>query len=468
MTLHNASSSAATDRLWDQLLQVIEAGLVIPVLGRDLLRVDVDGRRVDFYRYLAERLARKLGVPMDELAPHASLDAVVYRFLDERGGLEDVYPALKSVMPRRGELPLPEPLVKLASIGAFKLFVSTTFDALLAEAIDRERFGGREKAQVLAYSPRDVQDLPCPLPKLNRPTVFSLFGRVSPVPHSYALTDEDTLEFMHCLQSEARRPRLLLDELAQRPLLFIGCSFADWLTRFLIRIAKSDRLWIARGKTDVVADSMVSGDANLVQFLHHFSERTRVFAGAPIEFVDELHRRWTEQPRSTALSSEPPAAHAHGSPAMESGAVFLSYASEDLAAALAIRDALEGAGVDTWLDKSALEAGDEYEGKIKRNITNCSLFMPIISRRVLTAERRFFRIEWAHAIETARMVSPSSRFIVPVVIDDTSYNEPAVPEAFRRLHWDRLAGGQPTLDFVERIRDCYRQCQISNVTALAR
>jgi hypothetical protein len=461
-------SSPGTERLWDQLLQFIEDGLVIPVLGRDLLHVSVEGRGVDFYSYLAERLASKLDVPLADVASPASLHAVIYRFLDGRGELEDVYPALRSVMPARGELPLPEPLVKLAQIEAFRLFVSTTFDSLLAEAIDRERFGGTQKTRMLAYAPRDVQDLPCPMAQLDRPTVFCLFGRVSPVPHSYAVTDEDTLEFMHCLQSEARRPRMLLDELARRPLLFIGCSFADWLTRFLIRIAKSDRLWIARGKTDVVADSAVRDDANLVQFLQHFSERTRVFPGTPVEFVNELHRRWSDHRAAGVRHSELPASDAPEPLDMESGAVFVSYASEDLPAALAIRDALERAGVDTWLDKSALEAGDQFEAKIKRNITNCSLFMPIISRQVLTTKRRFFRIEWAHAIEVARTVSPSIRFIVPVVIDDTSYTEPAVPEAFRQLHWDRLPGGEPSPDFVERIRSFYREYQISNVTALAR
>ena len=56
------SQSAADEELWDELLQLIEKGRVVPIVGRDLLTVDIDGQRVLLYRWLARQLADALGM----------------------------------------------------------------------------------------------------------------------------------------------------------------------------------------------------------------------------------------------------------------------------------------------------------------------------------------------------------------------------------------------------------------------
>ena len=45
-------------------------------------------------------------------------------------------------------------------------------------------------------------------------------------------------------------------------------------------------------------------------------------------------------------------------PSTATGAVFLSYASEDAAAAERIATALRDAGIEVWFDKSELRGGD--------------------------------------------------------------------------------------------------------------
>jgi hypothetical protein len=67
----------------------------------------------------------------------------------------------------------PEALLQLARIDRFKLFVTLTFDSLLAAAIDQVRTAGR--ALELAYSPKNAQDLPGPLEELRQPVVYHLF-----------------------------------------------------------------------------------------------------------------------------------------------------------------------------------------------------------------------------------------------------------------------------------------------------
>jgi hypothetical protein len=46
---------------------------------------------------------------------------------------------------------------------------------------------------------------------------------------------------------------------------------------------------------------------------------------------------------------------------MPAGAVFLSYASEDAAAAERIAGALRSAGIEVWFDKSELRGGDAWD-----------------------------------------------------------------------------------------------------------
>jgi hypothetical protein len=451
---------ADTSRFWEQLLLLVDEGRVIPVIGPDLLLLPLADPQVLLYPFLAERMTQYLELNEDEPPAEESLNSVACRYLAKGNDPEDIYSALRAVMPGEDELPIPETLIKLAGIGSFKIFVSITFDSLLERAINQVRFGGQRKTQVLAYSPNRKEDLDSSMAALNRPVVFHLFGKLSAVP-DYAVTEEDILEFIHSLQSESKRPQRLFDELNQAHLLIVGCSVTDWLGRFFLRIGRRERLLLARGKTDFVADSRVRDDKNLVRFLQQFKTGTKIYpSGGALEFVNELHERWTARhPQQTSAAAPAPVQQAPAGPGMEDGAVFLSYASEDLSQVQRIKDDLERAGVDVWFDKADLNAGDEYELKIKRNIERCSLFVPVISRNCLTPRRRFFRIEWNHAQSVALQVPPSLQFILPVVLDDTSPNEPFLPEKWGRLHWQALTGGQTTPEFIDTVRRLYREYQ---------
>ena len=63
-------------------------------------------------------------------------------------------------------------------------------------------------------------------------------------------------------------------------------------------------------------------------------------------------------------------------------AVFLSYASQDAEAARRVCEALRSGGVEVWCDvEGGLEHGDEWDAKIRRQIKECVLFIPLISTR---------------------------------------------------------------------------------------
>ena len=121
--------------------------------------------------------------------------------------------------------------------------------------------------------------------------------------------------------------------------------------------------------------------------------------------------------------------------------VFLSYASQDAEAARRICESLRAAGVNVWFDvDGGLEHGDEWDSKIRRQIKDCSLFIPIISANTQARQEGYFRIEWELAAERAKGIASGVPYILPIVIDDTREPNALVPDRFRKVQWTRVPG----------------------------
>ena len=138
--------------------------------------------------------------------------------------------------------------------------------------------------------------------------------------------------------------------------------------------------------------------------------------------------------------------------AMPTGAVFLSYASEDAGAAERIATALRAGGIEVWFDKSELRGGDAWDRQIRDQIHHCRLFIPVISANSERRDEGYFRREWALASDRTRDMAHKRAFLVPVVIDGTSERGASVPDKFHELQWTRLPGGETPPTFVERVR----------------
>ena len=296
LALHLPNPSAILDDgAWDDLLDYIEDRRVVPIVGPELLKVDTDAGPRLLYDWLAEKLAGRLDVDTSLLPAAYTLNDVVCWFLASRGRREEAYTRLRALL-RDANFAPPRALSQLAQITDFDLFVSLTFDPLLEQAINAERFGGAQSTEVLAYTPNRVTDLPAERERLSRPVVYHLLGRVSASP-TYVISDEDLLEFICGLQSEHLAPEKLFHELEHNHLLLIGGNFTNWLARLFLRMAKRRRLSDPRDVGEVLADGHSGRDWRLMAFLQQVSVRTRVFTGAA-EFVDELHRRWSARASS--------------------------------------------------------------------------------------------------------------------------------------------------------------------------
>jgi len=134
------------------------------------------------------------------------------------------------------------------------------------------------------------------------------------------------------------------------------------------------------------------------------------------------------------------------------GAVFLSYAREDAEAARRIADALRAFGVEVWFDLSELRGGDAWDAKIRRQIRECALFIPLVSANTQSRGEGYFRREWKQAVDRTHDMSEHRAFIVPVITDDTPEAAADVPEQFLKAQFTRLPGGTPSGQFVENVR----------------
>ena len=139
-----------------------------------------------------------------------------------------------------------------------------------------------------------------------------------------------------------------------------------------------------------------------------------------------------------------------------SRAVFLSYASQDADAARHIGESMRAAGLEVWLDQSELRGGDAWDHKIRQQIKDCALFVPVISANTVSRPEGYFRLEWALAEQRSHMIARNKAFIVPVCIDSTAHSGD-VPESFMRAQWTRLPGGEGTAQFAQRLRELLSQ-----------
>ena len=134
------------------------------------------------------------------------------------------------------------------------------------------------------------------------------------------------------------------------------------------------------------------------------------------------------------------------------GAVFLSYARNASAILRALSESSRAFGVEVWFDQHELRGGDVWDQKIRQQIKECRLFVPIISATTESRAEGYFRREWKLAAERTADMGKRAAFLLPVVVDATAESGADVPDEFMRVQWTRLLNGVPTPQFVEQVK----------------
>ena len=143
---------------------------------------------------------------------------------------------------------------------------------------------------------------------------------------------------------------------------------------------------------------------------------------------------------------------------MPRGAIFLSYAREDEAAAITLKAGLESAGCDVWFDRERLKAGANFERRLDQEVKErCALFLAVVSRHTENMSVGYVVKERNWAAERAEMFTESEIFYVPIVIDDTPLPLTKEPSRFRNAHVQPLPGGAVTSDFAGHIGGLWKR-----------
>lgn len=133
-------------------------------------------------------------------------------------------------------------------------------------------------------------------------------------------------------------------------------------------------------------------------------------------------------------------------------AVFLSYAREDSGAAQHIAEALRAFGVEVWFDQSELRGGDAWDQKIRRQIKECTLFVPLVSAATQERGEGYFRLEWKLAVDRSHLMAEGVPFLMPIAVGGQTDAGALVPAEFLKVQWTVLPDGEPTPALIDQVK----------------
>lgn len=436
------TDTQATEFNWNKLFHRLKNGNVLPVIGEDLYTVlTPEGDETLLYTYLANELKKETGLSLEPGADHAFAKAA-FEFLQKSG---DAY-ALQTFLTERIKRVTLSPsnrLFKLASIKPFKLFISTTYDLFLSQALEAVRGG---EVKTFHYSRRKKSVLEDLEKTLNRAEqdrlsmVFNLYGNLFDLPDESAFSEAEILETVVAFQEDLSRgkqgAKKYYEIFRRNALLFIGCGYDDWLFRLLIRTLSTHAVGEGYHYNFFGNNFNSFTKKHLDDFLRYNGVET-VWLRDNNEFIDELYERIGHESPGEIIQ-----------PDEFQNKVFISFAGKDRPVAMRLAENLIADGIQVWLDSKEILPGDPITPKIKNAITRCRAFIPLISensRQIRTTiEGLVYHIqewEWvsAHNIQNSEKRIP----IIPVRIDDTNW----IYSPFKNLRTMRIPGGNRTAGY---------------------
>lgn len=451
---------------WVDLLDLVEDGELVPVLGKELLLVKTDDGERLLESVIVESLISSFRLSPEDFPKDCSLNEFSVHYLG-------MFPQQKRETSKRriqkrvaeimvtADFQLPESLIKLAAITQFTLYIDTTPYGLMELALNQQREENCVSRNHNLHG--DIGDIPSESQRKSTPCVFNLFGELpsqgKPSP-DFAVTDEDMIEHLHRFNKQSAQFSELCAELQEKRMLLVGSGLPDGVARILIRSLSNDRLF-PYGNHKIV-DGRAVQNPQLLLFLRGFTDDVYLSKDA-IAFVDELHGQWQNKvgPGESPGYDSDSRPHSSGLPgdvAGKAGAngVFISYKRDDAEPVKRLVAALEQVGLPVWQDTQSIRGGDDWLYEVRESIKNCMLFLPIISRNAQTDESEATR-EWNLALKRAERMSRGTAFIIPVVIDDTGPGARYIPAEFWEKNFISCPDGNPSTEFSGTIQARFRE-----------
>lgn len=418
---------------WDELLDFIAEKKLTPILGKEMYTFKDGDKLVPLDNYLSRKIL-ELQKVSDYQAATLS-EAVNYLEIDKKVKPMDILRKLKSVV-KDIDFDLPV-LSEFLGINDLNYFINTAvYNNVLEKKIFESR---RQKAKSTNFSINEPFS-DCPdIDKLSEPFVFNVFGsllnNVDP-----ALSEEDMLEYTGFFKEKMSAATNIVSALKNKNLLFLGCTFPDWMVRFALRLLSNEPLheWGTKRTIIIVNDpSDLRSEQNA--FLKNYDVIT--YEGTTAAFVNELNAQWKKRNPGYGKSKS----------------IFLSYTRADMQAVENLKKGIEQLGnITCWFDKRELEPGDDWREKIVVNIRKADLFMPLISQNSLEHEDGYVQKEWMQGTNEwifRNADKKAGKYLIPVVIDDSRLYSDKISKHFdSKINIAKVPQGTPDQEFLSDIK----------------
>lgn len=425
----------------ERLLEDIEKGEVIPVIGQGLYQVEVvsNGKPkvLLLYDYLADQLLAECRATINSDENHRFAKAC-FEFLKKN--FYDYRLLSKFLKKQISEVQLitENSLWKLARIKGINIFINTTYDDLLTRTIRTVRITPTE---IYRYSRQEEKlyqssTLFESLKNFKSNLVFHIFGNFSNTIPAY--TENDILENIKKLLTDMSfNYNHLYSKLKNSSLLFIGCGYDDWLFRFFVRtLANNPYELPLKAKTIyycVIDDFMrVKKDPwqELPRFLGDYGVEVFQYQEAR-EFVDRLFDEVKKKNPDAIISEDD-----------FPGQVFISFEGKDRAIARCLADNLRSDGIDIWLDERKLNGGKIIDKVIMKAIDRCPVVIALISKnskKIKTKDDnvKYHIQEWLRA-SSNKASGEKNVEIIPIKIDKTKW----IFDKFNGITHLKIMGGR--------------------------
>ena len=437
-------TTGESNRQWDELIEKIIQGEVVPVIGPEFLAKDDDDdtKWVNPHQELINMLADFKGITPN----HSSFSELLYDDSFPASERKDIYDMLGKVFEpeieelEKGRIPKEcvfhpsELLVRFLKTCKFRFVITTSFTPIVEYAL--KGIHGPENVKVMNFNnnPTGNDDLK-DTDAIQRPTVYYMFGRVCRQKERYVVNDSDMLAFCRSWLSNA--PSTLVSVLKNKYLLIIGNNYSDWLCRFIWYSMKTELQTEPKGM-------VVNPGANesLLQFMKRIDAFTRK---DPKSVIDKIEALVTEREKSQERLK-------YQKPDMNTD-VFINYSRRDSEIVIKLYDELTAKGLRVWYDKENLGIGDKFMEEIKSAIKKTRIFIPILSHHIEEEKNQShpYRTEWETAMEVASTYGRN--FILPICEKDFDYYNGNIPEKLQKHNAETYDYQKP--DFSSFVADVY-------------
>lgn len=463
---------------WKSFVNIINEKGFVPILGNDLSMLKLkqshfsdknlwnkikavgteegDFLRINVYSYLAIMLWDAHGE--GELLSTYSLNNVILKLQKNNINEGTISRAIKSILKFDDEKMDLEPYRNLAKIKGFEAFLTVNIDGWLERAFEAE---GLFVNPSINYFPSASFD---PKQKIqeNQPKVFNIMSSVHST--NFAMTEEQSLEYLYSLQSESSDiSNKLFDTIRDKDILLIGCSFPNWFMRFFLRIMAQSPFTDSRITKYVACDNTLQDkelaaflQSNAISIIHISNEPINGYNGDSIfknsiEFIHKMYDQCFVKPDGddNIVREEP----------LFVEELFLSYSWGDKVMMEELKNEFRKHGVKIFFDDDNLKTGDQFGKKIKDKIRDCDYFLAFISKNSLERKDSYvYDKEWRFAFFLDE--EGEKKYIRPYIIDDTSPTDKNVPEYLRKMDIETL---EDTVDFSKMVRDFIRDNELTKI-----